>query len=127
MEATTEASDLELTMETTKQHKSKNKSGDPKFAEVNYLMNKYDKAEAHVKWINSPEYAQQQEAKERDNEQKAAQNHKPKSVVVEVDPAVLAKQQREVQERKKESLEAEHSMYITDMVDQYCMHKESDE
>lgn len=25
------------------------------------LMSKYDKAEEHIKWVNSPEYAQQKE------------------------------------------------------------------
>jgi hypothetical protein len=29
---------------------------DPKFAEVNALMSKYDKAEDRVRWLNSPEY-----------------------------------------------------------------------
>ena len=32
-----------------------------KFDEVMSLMNKYDSAEAHIKWVNSPEYAQQKE------------------------------------------------------------------
>lgn len=32
-----------------------------KFDEVITLMNKYDQAEAHIKWVNSPEYAQQKE------------------------------------------------------------------
>ena len=38
---------------------------DQKFAEVNSLMAKYDKAEARVKWLNSPEYLKQQEEQER--------------------------------------------------------------
>lgn len=33
-----------------------------KFDEVITLMNKYDQAEAHIKWVNSPEYAQQKES-----------------------------------------------------------------
>ena len=37
------------------------KAEEQKFAEVVLLMNKYDQAEQRVKWINSPEYAKQQE------------------------------------------------------------------
>ena len=40
-----------------------------KFDEVMSLMNKYDQAEAHIKWVNSPEYAQQKE-QARENEVK---------------------------------------------------------
>ena len=37
----------------------KKKEEERKFAEVNALMSKYDQAEAHIKWINSPEFAKQ--------------------------------------------------------------------
>ena len=41
------------------------------------LMNKYDQAEAHIKWVNSPEYAQQKE-QDRINEIKLKNEEKVK-------------------------------------------------
>ena len=34
------------------------------------LMNKYDQAESHIRWVNSPEYAQQKEQAKLDEVQK---------------------------------------------------------
>lgn len=44
-----------LAKEKGSQNNKINKS-DPKFAEVNALMSKYDKAEERVRWLNSPEF-----------------------------------------------------------------------
>ena len=62
MEATNEQSDIELEqIESKKQEpKTEAKLKDKKFEEVNNLMSKYDNAEKRIKWLNSPEYAQQQ-------------------------------------------------------------------
>jgi len=48
--------DQQIEVVNTKLQGTKAKNNDPKFAEVNALMSKYDKAEQRVRWLNSPEY-----------------------------------------------------------------------
>ena len=57
MAALMDAEEGSYKVEDTK--KPEPKKGDPKFAEVEKLMSKYDKAEAKVRWVNSPEYQKQ--------------------------------------------------------------------
>jgi len=58
----TDVDNTELTPEA-KEKKEKAKEEKQKFAETMALMSKYDKAEAHAKWLASPEYARLQEQK----------------------------------------------------------------
>lgn len=52
----------DVTEDSEKKEEDEQKKQDKaKFDEVMSLMNKYDQAEAHAKWVNSPEYAQQKE------------------------------------------------------------------
>ena len=68
-----------------------------KFDEVMSLMNKYDQAEAHIKWVNSPEYAQK---KEEDKmaviKQKQTEKEKEKEL------AELEKQRQEEDQKEKQ-------------------------
>ena len=58
------------------------------------LMNKYDQAEAHIRWVNSPEYAQQKEqAKIDEAERKEQEKMHAKELEEE------AKQRAEEEER----------------------------
>ena len=89
MEATTELSDISLESENKEAStaKSAQKVEDQKFAEVVNLMGKYDRAEAKYKWLNSAEYALEQEQKEKAaNEIKYKSDNKKE----EINPAVLA-------------------------------------
>ena len=49
-----------------------------KFDEVTNLMSRYDKAEARVEYLNSPEYAEkkEQEAREKESQKKQAEMDK---------------------------------------------------
>ena len=64
-ELTQTSSDNTELSEEAKEKKEKAKEEKQKFAETMSLMSKYDKAEAHAKWLASPEYAKLQEEKEK--------------------------------------------------------------
>ena len=49
------------------------------------LMNKYDQAEAHIKWVNSPEYAQQKDQEKLDAIKKKADEKKQAKEMEELD------------------------------------------
>ena len=70
-------------------------------------MNKYDKAEAHIKMINSPEYIKQQEEKEKALENAKVVNEKPKSLEEDrLEKDKIEKSKKEQIQRQKESKEA---------------------
>ena len=59
-ELTQTNSDNTEVSEEVKAKKEKAREEKQKFAETMALMSKYDKAEAHAKWLASPEYARLQ-------------------------------------------------------------------
>lgn len=59
-------------------------------------MNKYDQAEAHIKWVNSPEYAMQKE-NQRMEEIKQKEEEKLKAKEQEA----IEMQQKEEEEKEK--------------------------
>ena len=85
------------------------------------LLNKYDQAEAHSKWVNSPEYAQQKE-QDRVDQIKRKQEEKQKEKEMEE----LEKQRKEEEEKeKRQSLvqqeeDIRHNQeYVKKCVDKY--------
>lgn len=119
---------LEVTV-PAKLKEQKINNNDPKFAEVNALMNKYDTAEQRIRWLNSPEYAQQQQEKERKTQEaknKQIEEEK-KRKENEVDPRQLARQKEEIERREKENKEAIDKQFLETTVDKYAMKQESED
>ena len=93
-----------------------------KFDEVNNLMSKYDKAEARVKYLNSPEYALKQEQEAKEAEQRKKQEEMDKKMA-EVTKKLKEKEESEnrvneelVQASHKEVEEQQNQEYLEQTV-----------